>query len=146
MRVFFFIIGQCWLHLTVVFEILRQWSIIQAPRLTATNVASYGPLKRTDYTGKQLFFSPLWKVMQIHRTDSEMWTWLCHLHAPNSTWQQTKERKETGEEKQKRTERRYSSDDSLVSPAAAAVAPDLKGFLWLAKTNRAVWEHPSAAE
>lgn len=39
------------------------------------------------YWKTTVFFFSLWMVKQIHKTDSEMWTWLCHLHAPNPTWQ-----------------------------------------------------------
>lgn len=86
--------------------------------------------KEKSYTEKQCFFS--WMVKEIHRTDSESWTWLCHLHAPNPTWQQ--EEKRGGwerKEKQGKAEEKNGTAifvwRQLGQPVAVAVAQDLKG-------------------
>lgn len=80
---------------------------------------------------KTSFFS-LWMVKQIHRTDSEMWTWLCHLHAPNPTWQQNKRKTKNEEKKLKKKKKKKTSQENgtvifvclqLSRPEAVAAAP-----------------------
>lgn len=136
-----YILGQCGLHLTVLFGILRQWSISQAPRVTATSVASYGSLKWTGYTGDHCFFS-LWMVKQIHRNRR----WDVNMIMPftrSKSSYLTAEERENNKKKRKsrrKMEQRYSSDSSSLGPAV------YKGLLWLVRTNKAVWEHSGAAD
>lgn len=115
------------------------------------HVSHHTALKKKKKKMNRLYwktFFSLWMVKEIHRTDSELWTWLCHLHAPNPTWQQERGEKKRwktrkSKEKQRKMEQRYSSDDSSVSLWRWLW---LKGLLWLVRTNKAVWERSSATE
>ena len=145
--------GQCGLHLTVLFGILRQWSVSQAPRVTATSVASYGSLKWTGYTGKQLYFFSLWMVKQIHGTDSEMWNMIMPFTRSKSYLTAEVKKKKGKERKIKARKSRRRNGTAifvwrqLARPVAVAAARDFRGgLLWLVRTNKAVWEHGGAAE
>lgn len=87
-------------------------------------------LKWTGYTGKRLCFFSHWMVKQIHRTDSEMWTWLCHLHAPNPTWQQEekKNQKKEKEKKARKSRRKWNSDIRLTTAWSACGGDCGPGF------------------
>lgn len=132
--------GQCGLHLTVLFGILRQWSISQAPRVTATSVAPYGSSKRKGFTAKQLFLSEWWSRYTEHTdvninlpfTRSKF-----YLAAKEKKKERWKEKKMQGKAEEI-MEQQYSSDHSRCRRPQ----PWLEGgLLWLARTNKAVWEH-----
>ena len=77
-------------------------------------------LKMNRLYWKTTVFFSLWMVKQIHRTDSEMWTWLCHLHAPNPTWQQKEEKKKKKRKEKKRKSRRKWNSDIRLTTARSA--------------------------
>lgn len=69
-------------------------------------------------------------MVKIHRTDSERWTRLCHLHAPNLP--DDRESKQGGEKRKARKSRGKKNGRAIFvrrlgQPVAVAVAQDLKG-------------------
>lgn len=74
--------GQCGLHLTVLFGILRQWSISQAPR-DSYMCLIIRLLQKWLYW--KTTFCPHWMVKNTHRKDSKMWIM---PYTQSKSWQQ----------------------------------------------------------
>lgn len=124
------IMGQCGLHLTVLFGILRQWSISQAPRdsYVSHHTALFLKKKRK-------------KDILKNGRDTQNRQWMVDMTLPF-----TRSKSYLTTRRKNKEERKENRKGDIRPTARSACGPGLKGLLWLVRTNKAVWERSGATE
>lgn len=134
------IMGQCGLHLTVLFGILRQWSISQAPR--DSYVSHHTALLLKKKKERKRYTEEWWRYTEQTVNgghDSAIYTLQIY---PTTGRANREERKEKPGKKKRKGDIRPTAR----SARGGGCGPGLKGLLWLVRTNKAVWERSGATE